>query len=263
MHVIYQGTDGNLHELLFDGEAWTDADLSASAPASQLPAGDPAVAVWDSDHGGASEHVFYLGTDGHLHELYSFQGGSTWQAQDLTWITHDGATPAGNPAAFVWEPDPPNDGSSSLHVAYRGVDGGIHEYQRQGEAWTVADLTAITNTSSAPASGDPVGVAWNSQPGESTIHWYYRASDGFIRELWRGSGSWSCNDLSTTSTGPAEPAQGEIAAYVWDDDPQYGSSIHVTYRGEDEHLHDLWFREWEWTADDITTPAAAPGGQVG
>jgi hypothetical protein len=259
LHVIYHGVDGHLHELFsYDGASWMDTDLSEGASSDLFPAGDPAVAVWDDDPGGASEHVLYRGQDNHVHELYSFESGGTWESQDLTWLTQDGATPVGNPAAFVWIQDPASSPpSTSLHVAYRDGGNGIHEYQREGQTWTVSDLTSLTNSSSAPAADDPVGVAWNSQPGGSTIHWYYRGTDGYIRELWRGDGDWSFNDLSTTKTGQVEPASGDLTAYVWDTDPQFGSSIHVTFRGQDDDIHDLWFREWGWTTDDLTKIASA------
>jgi hypothetical protein len=65
------------------------------------------------------------------------------------------------------------------------------------------------------------------------------------------------------SRQPTAPVQGELAAYVWDDDRQYGSSIHVTYRGQDGHRHDVWFREWEWSAEDLTAAASATTGHQG
>jgi hypothetical protein len=68
-HVDYRGTDGHIHELWFNG-AWNHNDLTNATPIpTRAPgaASDPAGYTWDVDK---TQHVVYLGSDGHIHELW-------------------------------------------------------------------------------------------------------------------------------------------------------------------------------------------------
>jgi hypothetical protein len=81
VHVNFIGTDGRVHELYIrPGASWVDNDLTKLAGA-ELPAVDTALAgYWGSD---SSVHVNFIGTDGHVHELYIAPGAS-WVDNNLT-----------------------------------------------------------------------------------------------------------------------------------------------------------------------------------
>jgi hypothetical protein len=117
------------------------------------------------------QHAIYVGTDGHMHELFWAFGGVGHS--DLTLATHapspaTGATPA---AYFA------SDGTQ--HVVYRDNLGHVREL-----SWTVGgvaddDLTGVTY---APlAGGDPSAYIAT----DGSRHVVYRGQDGHIHEIVR------------------------------------------------------------------------------
>ena len=77
----------------WDGQKWLHRDLNAAA------AGNPVDAVADSALTscaltGKAQRVYYIGMDGHVHELGSWDGQSWWQ-NDLN------AVATGNPVNAV------------------------------------------------------------------------------------------------------------------------------------------------------------------
>jgi hypothetical protein len=98
--------------------------------------------------------------------------------------------------------------------------------------WQHNDLTAATSASGA--AGDPAGYTWSV---DGTEHVVYRGNDGHIHELWLSlnSGGWQHNDLTAATS--ASSAAGDPAGYTWSVD----GTEHVVYRGNDGHIHELWF----------------------
>jgi hypothetical protein len=81
-HVNFVGTDGHVHELyIHPGASWVNNDLTQFAGGGALPMPGTALdGYWGSD---SSQHVNFIGTDGHVHELYIHPGAS-WVNNDLT-----------------------------------------------------------------------------------------------------------------------------------------------------------------------------------
>ncbi len=93
--------------------------------------------AWPGDN---TEHVFYLGADNHLHELWSKQGTGAWNHDDVT-VSAAGAPNAaagGALTGFVWP------GDNTEHVFYLGADNHVHElWLKQGTgAWNHDDVSA-------------------------------------------------------------------------------------------------------------------------
>ncbi|MDT5320870.1 MAG: hypothetical protein QOD88_3392, partial [Mycobacterium sp.] len=85
-----------------------------------------------------SQHVNYIGTDKHVHELY-ITAGAGWVDNDLTTLA--GAVPP--------TPTTAHDGyrlsNDSKHVNFIGTDNHVHElYITAGAGWVDNDLTALT-----------------------------------------------------------------------------------------------------------------------
>jgi hypothetical protein len=80
--VNFIGTDGHVHELYIkSGVTWANNDLTAMSGGGIPPvAGSALDGYWGSD---GSQHVNFIGTDGHVHELY-IKSGVTWANNDLT-----------------------------------------------------------------------------------------------------------------------------------------------------------------------------------
>ena len=78
-HVNFIGTDNHVHELFFDGTSWHDNDLTHLAHAQFDPAPGSALDGYQTP---GQQHVNYIGTDNHVHEL--FFDGTSWHDNNLT-----------------------------------------------------------------------------------------------------------------------------------------------------------------------------------
>jgi hypothetical protein len=138
-HVNFIGVDLHVHELyIAPGAAgWVDNDLTQLAGAVALLSGVPTAldGYWGAD---SSQHVNFIGVDGHVHELYIAPGAAGWVDNDLTQLAGGVLPVAGTVLDGYWGAD------SSQHVNFIGVDGHVHElYIAPGAGWVDNDLTAL------------------------------------------------------------------------------------------------------------------------
>jgi len=197
-HVVYRGTDNNIHELFLlgkQGEKWGHANLTDSNKAPKA-AGDPCGFAADGDK---SMHVVYRSEAGAIIELFREEGvGKNWTLTDLSGATGAGKA-VGDPCAFS------DSNSKSMHVVYHGTDDQIHELflAKKGDKWSHANLT---EKAKAPkAAGCPTGFASKD---DKSVHVIYPMAGGGMAELYRESGegkAWAHNKLSAT----AKPGGGE------------------------------------------------------
>ncbi|HEX3545954.1 MAG TPA: hypothetical protein VHU62_05175, partial [Mycobacterium sp.] len=136
-HVNFIGTDGHVHELYTapNTAGWVDHDLTQLA-AAVAPKSDTALdGYWGTD---SSQHVNFIGTDGHVHELYIAPTTAGWVDHDLTQLAA-AVAPSGVALDAYWGTD------SSQHVNFIGVDGDVHElYIAPNTAgWVDNNLTAL------------------------------------------------------------------------------------------------------------------------
>ena len=115
--IVYRDVDDHLIEIYSAGNgpaAWWDLTAVAGAPPAS---GKPAVYNSVSTN---TRHVIFRSADGHLNELWWTPGGGAPAHVDLT-LRALAPLAAVSPTAFTVE------GPNTQHVAYRGVDNGIHE----------------------------------------------------------------------------------------------------------------------------------------
>jgi hypothetical protein len=192
-HVVYRGTDDQVHELFYSKGLgkWGHANISAAAKAPKA-AGNPRGYTMSSDK---SVHVVYRTEGGDICELSRANEGKDWNAVDLTKST-DAAKAAGRPYGFV-----ETDGKTQ-HVAYRGMDEQIHELFRDmaRNKWEHANVSG--GIKEAPkAGGNPVGFETKD---DKTFHLYFATTDGAICELYRQAGqgkTWNCVNLTIAAKG--------------------------------------------------------------
>ena len=117
-HINYIGTDGHLHELVYDGR-WKHNNLTQEAGVSglSLPRNGPPLNGYATDFN-QQQHVNYIGLDGHLHELF-YTG--QWQHNDLTNASGLFSQPFGGLAGFETA------FNRQEHVFYIGGDNHVHE----------------------------------------------------------------------------------------------------------------------------------------
>jgi hypothetical protein len=157
-HVFYRGVDGHIHELHWArgrrGSNWRHNDISEIAGDAPEASGDPSAYMWQDDE---SQHVFYRGTDNHIHELHWRAGreGPNWRHNDLS-AAANAPNAVEGPSTFVWQDE------ESQHVVYRAVDGHIHELNwkrsRERRHWRDFDITEEAAPSSSSPSGDPADL---------------------------------------------------------------------------------------------------------
>ncbi len=176
--VFYLTGEGTVHEVT----PWGHYDLTRLANAP-LPASN-LTALLDTNaglDGTFHKHVFYIGFDRHVHELWSRDDGSNqWHHHDLSQATH--APPAyGDPSAYFADVD------LSQRVYYGDADGHVHELSwSESNAWTDHDLT---KESRAPISAsDPKAFSFDAPEGQ-VRQVVYRSRGQLLMRLWVGT-SW-------------------------------------------------------------------------
>lgn len=125
-HIAFRDGDGAIHELLELQGIWYHAPLSAKTGAP-MAVSDPQ-GYAPADH----EHVIYLGTDGHIHELCF--DGHNWLHHDLNEAAVEAPAASGSPhGAYI---------AGRHHVLYRGVDGSAH-LLRMRRDWRYHSLKSL------------------------------------------------------------------------------------------------------------------------
>ncbi|GGU79449.1 hypothetical protein GCM10010211_51840 [Streptomyces albospinus] len=244
-YVFFRGTDSHVHGLSFDG-TWHHTDLTGTAQGDPPDSTDEPIGIILNDFDEPT--VLYRGSDSGIHDLSEFE--SVWSDTGPSVLFAPDTPPeaAGGPTAvYRWAMD------NGMNVVYRSTDDHLCllSLSRHFGAQYKGDITAVTTGNPPAAVGNPAGDAQNDK-GEQ--HIVYRDGNGHLHELlgvYTGDVEWHHNDLSATSGAPN--AAGDPAVRSWDVD----KTLHVVYRGTDDHIHDL-VRNGEWHHTDLSDTGAAP-----
>jgi hypothetical protein len=229
------GTDIHVHELWWDSNGWHHNDLTVATNAPAPQAGDASMAgyVFEAQR---TQHVVYMGTDIHVHELWWDSNG--WHHNDLTVAT-------GAPLAYTAGTGYVFAAQGTQHVFYTGLvsgnpDGHVHELWWDHDGWHHNDLTAATG---APliASLFSVPVAYVFD-GQGTQHVLYQATgtpdtDGHVHELWWNSNGWHHNDLTVATGAPLANVDSCPQGYAF----EAQGTQHVVYSPTDQRVIELYW----------------------
>jgi hypothetical protein len=191
------------------------------------------------------QHVNYIGTDGHVHELvYTDRWGHT----DLTAAAGAPAA-AGGSALDGYE----TSFNNQQHVNYLGVDGHVHELVYTNQ-WAHTDLTAAAGAPAAAGGSalDGYETSFNNQQ-----HVNYIGTDGHVHELVY-TDHWAHTDLTAAAGAPAAAAGSKLDGYQ----TSFNNQQHVNYIGTDGHVHELVYTN-HWGHTDLTAAAGAPAAAAG
>jgi hypothetical protein len=253
-HLIHTTINGReISELSFKiGTSWQTRNLSHAArlhtqvrylqPPLDSPGGVSITGYgWA---GGNSQHVAFIGDDGHIHELFT-ENAEVWMHNDLT--EKAGAPPPSTRfeksfiTGYAWEE------GHSKQILYFDDSGAIHElYCNSGSDWHWVNLTERTRAPRVSASRyhRMVGYGW---AGRSTKQVVFIGDDRHIYEMYCGKLSdWAgvadltsiarnANDWSMVGAPPARRDYDVIAACGWG----WGESKHVVYVSADSHIIEL------------------------
>jgi hypothetical protein len=115
-------------------QRWINQDLTGIAPGAPLAETWTGISSFADSYG---EHVYYVATDQHVHQLYF--DNTSWVDQDLTNSTNG---PSAATAAVI--------GISSFadgygeHVYYVATDQHVHQHFFNNTSWVDQDLTNST-----------------------------------------------------------------------------------------------------------------------
>jgi hypothetical protein len=240
-HVNFIGTDGHVHELFIaSGGHWINNDLSVLSGNGIMPRpNSPLDGYIDDDNG---QHVNFIGTDGHIHELYITPHGH-WINNDLTVLSGNGITPSRTSSLCGYMAQ-----DNGQHVNFIGTDGHVHElYIHPGAQWINNDLIVLSGNGVPPAPESPLIGCWTA---DGTQHVNFTGTDGHVHELSIAPhGHWINNDLTVLSANNTTPApNGALSSYM-----QPNGDLHVNFIGvNDAHLHELLLvPSAQWVNNDL------------
>ena len=189
-HVLYRGTDGQIHELFFStkDKKWETVNLSAATNAPKAT-GHPMGYFLESSN---TQHVVFRTQDGDICELYYPVDAKEpkWNMKNLT---QEAKAPraASDPAAYVRNDD------KSEYIVYRSEDGQIQElfFSPKQTKWAHHNLSV--DTKAPKAMGTPTA---NLTEKPLTQHVFYLSGDSKLCELFRladgTEATWKLNNLS-------------------------------------------------------------------
>jgi hypothetical protein len=235
-HVFFIGTDNYVYELYFTaGRGWVYNDLTSLARAVPPTATSAIDGHRLSDD---SKHVFFIGTDNHVHELFIAPGGR-WADNDLTSLaTAKPPTPTSALTSYRLSDD-------SQHVFFIGTDNHVHELFIDGGSWADNDLTALAGAGAVPPT--PTSALTGYRLSDNSQHVFFIGTDSHVHELDINGASWADNDLTTLAGAvPPTPASA-LTGY-----PLSDNSKHVFFIGTDDHVHELFIAGAGWLDNDLT-----------
>jgi hypothetical protein len=186
----------------------------------------------------------YREDNDHLHELWTLPQGAG--LGDLTKSANATFFAAGDPTIYL-------NSNTQLPIAlYRGTDRHIHSL-----FWTSggAGHDKLSESAGAPKAARDAVPAGYYTPATDTHHVIYRGRDGHLHVLfWIGIDSVRYEGQAMTTMASAPPAKGNPSAYV---DTDHVVNV-VVYRGEDDHIHSLFWATGGVGHDDLSDVAKAP-----
>lgn len=200
MHVYCLGTFQDVYEFYWTGgSAWHTAVPTSLAKGPGASVNSNITSFIDNSGGTASIiHVYYLGTNLNVYELY-YTG--SWHSDDPTSL-------AGAPAAGVVSGqlspltsfiNTSGTGDTGIHVMYLGTNDHLYAlHWPSGTSWSYFDATA---SAGAPAAAPDSALA-SFQDLAGGVRVYYLGANSHVYELyWQSEGHASETDLTVTSGG--------------------------------------------------------------
>ncbi len=242
----------------------------------------------------AQQHVFYRGTDNHIHHLLWDSVSGRVHTDDWT-VRAQAPLAAGDPVTLAT--------AGQQHVFYRGVDAQIHHilwvaarrtlyrdvwtlragapaakgdpsaletpgqqhvfYRGAGGAvchivWDVSAARLSFNDWTAQAGGEPAAGDPTPLATPGQLHVFYRNAGGGVSHILRDASSGAMGHDNWTRGARLPPVAGNLAALATD------GQQHVFYRGTDNSIrHIFWasvsgaLHHDDWTAGAHAPPAAS------
>jgi hypothetical protein len=261
--VIYQATDGAIHELLGDSSGnWQNLNVTQQANLTVLPPSGTPLAAYTLNTAlpGASpnwvDYVDYVGVDKHVHELEQNNTGSI----DID-LMPGSAIAAGNSLAVF-----------SNFIGYLDANSGdVHALSRVARfTWRDDNLTSLTCATSYVTCAPPaVGIASVPYGGSISDDIVYVGQNGHVYSLYSPAGSpgsWLFNDLTKVASAPsAAAATSKVGIFLFLDnaelcEPPAQAKYAITYISINNDVHQLrgCISKSDWTDSNLSQEAYRP-----
>jgi len=251
--VFYQGTNGQVYEFYHSGPGFPPPVVTFDDPTSL--AGGPVAAshsALTSFIAGIVMHVFYLGTNNNVYELY-WTGGRAWHSDDPTSLAGAPVATSGSAlTSFV-------DGSGFMHVFYLSGQN-VHElYWTGGATWHTDDATT---QGGAPlnASGSALTSFVNiTGLGDTGMHVMSLGTNEHVYALHSMlSPAWGYFDATLASGGVPGTTNGSKLMSFRD---TITGGVRLYFVGQNAHVYELYWPS-EGTASETDLTVASGSGAV-
>jgi hypothetical protein len=261
-HAYCLGTNHHVYEVYGTGSAWVSDDATAMAGAPVAVSGSALTSFIDNTNNSSIPHVFYLGTNQNVYELYyTYTGG--WHSDDPTALAGAPSAAGGSSlSSFLFYLVSNNVLITGMEVFYEGTNQQVYELSWQGgRFWSEQVPTILAHAPTAV-----VGSALTSfvdESGSSPIsHAFYLATNENVYELYDTS-SWHSDNPTSLAGAPLAVSGSALTGFI--NISSIGDTgMHVMYLGTNEHLYALhWASGINWTSFDATASSGAPSAATG
>jgi RHS repeat-associated protein len=247
-HVIYTDANRHIQEQYSDANGqWHIRDITTASNA-QTPSGC-GVAGFSTPNSTSSEHLAFIDTNGHVHEMTSDSIGN-WHEQDNTAVNGTPAVTQSTIPVFF-------SGSTSFpeHLLYVDTNQHIREqYSDLTGVWRDRDVTTLAGGSNVLA-GQPAIAAFFDTTGSEQI--FYVGADRDVHRLWSDSVGWHDEDALALAGAPQlfigsqGPSPGSLAAFQG---PSGSKHLFYTANGNvQSDVYHLWNDSNGWHQEDLMT----------
>ena len=255
-HVFYLGNDNHIYEVYYSNGKWWPSDLTRHTGAPLAAEQSPLTSWFDN---ASVEHVFYLSSDGNIHELFDDSWG--WHFNNLT----------SNPAIYGG-PAPTASGSLTSFVDGQGRGSLFYDvpilgasevrqmtYSSQGyveipPGWATFDSSLnyiILSTFGFTVWGEFNSALTSYIDGSGLYHVSFLTPNGHVQQLYTNANStwWvTTPDLTAQTGAPAAALNSSLTSFY----DSYGIE-HVFFQTPNGHIWEL-YRHWGqgWNTSDLT-----------
>jgi hypothetical protein len=205
-----------------------------------------------------TRHVFYIDSNGHVHQLYSTANG--WSDVDLTNLT--GAPPAKSGSGLTSVLD---SATNYVHLYYQSnfIGGDEYELYGTGTTWHSNDVTSLAGSGAVPGPGDgPSSIIGSG----SVIHVFYMQSgvQNLVELYWLGGTSWHADSPSFLAGQSSPPCDNQPSALTSFMDRSNGNNfMHIFCMGTFGDVYEFYYTGGSaWHYDVPTTLARGPAGSI-
>jgi hypothetical protein len=257
-HVVYRTGEGSICDLFSTGTGWFQQTPSADAITAD-PAVNPESAAGDPHAYGIEERgilcipycgatkvqeLFWSQLDANMSDTSILATG--WRIDTLYQSAGVAGSPVGRPLGGIFQP--------KRGVIFRTQDGKLlaRVESADGVSWDALEL----NAGFARAVSDPTGLLMTKTGQVTTTvlgrHVFYVGDDGDIHQLLSVDGqTWTHVNITQGIPGAIKPKPGaNPSAYAF----LGQNTLHVVYRGTDDHIQELWGFPGSWNYN----PSGAP-----